>query len=34
MRRKFYGDIGAALKCIPVERPQDVARIGKGSVSF
>lgn len=32
MRKKVYGDIGRALKCIPVERPQDLAANGKGIV--
>ena len=30
MRRRFYGDIGRALKGIPVERPQDLAANGTG----
>eukprot|EP00347_Sterkiella_histriomuscorum_P005857 403355010 len=33
MRRKVYGDIGRALKCIPVERPQDLATNGKGTLT-
>lgn len=32
MRRKVYGDIGRALRCIPVERPQDLATNGTGTI--
>ena len=32
MRRSVYGQLGKSIRCIPVERAQDLASNGKGTV--
>jgi len=32
MRRHIHGAIGRFLGCIPVERPRDLAKQGKGTI--
>lgn len=34
MRKRLYGDIATAMHSIPVERPQDLAHFGSGSIQF